>query len=118
MTSPGGQRLLLDEMFSAVLAQGLRERGHDVLAVVEDPQLREVPDDVLYEIASAAGRRVVTENIKDFRPLLASGEGQGLLLTTRGRWPRSRRDPGPLLAALDDWLVRSEARPPPLEDWL
>ena len=43
--------LLLDEMLSHTIAQQLRSRGHDVMAVVEDPSLMALPDE---EILAAA----------------------------------------------------------------
>jgi hypothetical protein len=38
VTSRPTPRLLLDEHYSAEIAQALRAAGHDVQAVVEDPQ--------------------------------------------------------------------------------
>ena len=35
--------LLLDEMFSGAIAEQLRAKGHDVLAVVADPALVALP---------------------------------------------------------------------------
>jgi hypothetical protein len=37
--------LLLDETFSAVIAEQLRAKGHDVLAVVADPALTGLADE-------------------------------------------------------------------------
>jgi hypothetical protein len=39
MTEPALARLLLDEMFSPVIANALRELGHDVTCVAEQPGL-------------------------------------------------------------------------------
>lgn len=36
--------LLLDEMFSPRVADQLQQRGHDVLALVADPDLRALAD--------------------------------------------------------------------------
>jgi nucleoside-diphosphate-sugar epimerase len=127
MTSSGSDkdahlRLLLDEMHAPVVARVLRERGHDVTAVVDSPELRAMTDDQLYRWAAEHGRRIVTENIKDFRRILARAEESdsecaGLLFTSSRSFPRSRRNPGPLIEALHTWL-REEDRPRPNEDWL
>lgn len=66
----GGQRrvepvrLLLDEMFSPRIADELRRRGHDVVAMVADPELRALSDAAVYAWAAEQDRRVVTENVK------------------------------------------------------
>ena len=121
MSTPGGPALLLDEMFSPVIAQQLRDRGHNVLAVAADPGLRALDDVALYEWARSNGRRLVTENVKDFRPLLKSEEGKagpGILLTSSRTFPRSRGSVGILMAALENWLCQPDAFIRPPEDWL
>lgn len=111
-------RLLLDEMFSPRIAEELRSRGHDVVALVADPELRALSDTEVYEWAGGQQRRVVTENVKDFRPLSATGSGPGVIFTSSRSFPRSRRNFGPLVNALDRWLVNAAAVPRPVEDWL
>jgi Domain of unknown function (DUF5615) len=49
--------LLLDEMLSAGIAEQLRAKGHDVLAVVADPALTALPDDQILAYAAAPGGR-------------------------------------------------------------
>lgn len=110
--------LLLDEMFSPRIAEELRRRGRDVLALVADPELRSLSDPEVYAWASDQGRRVVTENVKDFRPLVATGSGPGVLFTSSRAFPRSRRNLGLLVDALDRWLIIAAAAPRPAEDWL
>lgn len=113
--------LLLDEMFSPVVAEQLRDRGYDVVAVAADPTLRAMEDAALYEWAGSQGRRVVTENAQDFRPLLWREEGRtgpGILLTSSRAFPRSRRSVGLLVTALENWLVQSDSAGQPPEDWL
>ena len=112
--------LLLDEHFPPALAELMRESGFDVVGVVEDPAMRGACDEEIYRIAAAQGRRVVTENVRDFRPLLVAAIGNGgpvasLLLTTAKRHPRSAI--GPLSAALMDWLRRVDP-PKQNEEWL
>ncbi len=115
--------LLLDEMHASVVAAALRERGHDVLAVVEQDELRALTDEELFRWAAEHGRRIVTENVKDFAPLLRRAEELGhavasLLFTSSRTFPRSRRNPGLLIDALDAWLRAAKSSQPPLEDWL
>lgn len=55
-------KLLLDEMLSARIAEGLRRRGHDVTAVDEQPDLRGLPDPSLFEVAQREARAIVTYN--------------------------------------------------------
>jgi hypothetical protein len=115
--------LLLDEMHAPVVAAALRERGHDLLAVVEQDELRTLTDEELFRWAAEHSRRIVTENVKDFAPLLRRAEELGqaaapLLFTSSRSFPRSRRNPGPLIDALDAWLRSAKSNPPPLEDWL
>lgn len=117
-------RLLLDEHYSEEIAAALRERRHDVLAVVSDADLRAASDPMIFGWAAEAGRRIVTENIKDFRPLLLHGAMSGapiasLLLVPPRRFPRGRGDrAASITAALHDWLSCSDAARRPVEDWL
>ena len=115
--------LLLDEMHAPVVAATLRARGDDVLAVAEQGELRALADEELFRWAGERGRSIVTENVKDFAPLLRQVEELGhpaalLLFTSSRSFPRSRRNPGPLVEALDGWLRAVGAAEPPLEDWL
>lgn len=80
-------------------------------------------DEELWRWATGCGRRIVAENLKDFRriSLRVEESGQshpGLLLTSSRTFPRSRRNPGPLVDALDGWLQRPDAAARPPEDWL
>ena len=115
--------LLLDEMHAPIVAVTLRERGHDVLAVADQVELRALPDEDLFIWAGQQGRRLVTENVKDFAPLLRRAEESGqpstaLLFTSSRAFPRSRRNPGPPIDALDAWLRTGGAAQRPREDWL
>ncbi|MFC8682338.1 DUF5615 family PIN-like protein [Microbacterium ureisolvens] len=90
-------RLLLDEHYSEAIAEALRAPGHDAIAVVTHPDLRGASDPDVYRWAAAAGRRIVTENIKDFRPLLldaiaADAAIAPLLLVHPRRYPRGQGD--------------------------
>ena len=116
-------RLLLDEMHAPVIAKALRERGHDVVAVADRSDLRAMSDQDILAWAVAEKRCLVTENVKDFRRLLLRTEesrqpGLSLLFTSSRAFPRSRRDPGPLIRALDAWLRRTDPDALPAEAWL
>lgn len=117
-------RLILDEHYSAAIAEALRERGHDVVAAVASDELRGASDPELYRYAAHAGRRIVTENIKDFRPLLLAATAAGtsaaaLLLVPPRRFPRGRGDRNAtIVVAIDAWLTRADADPGSIEDWL
>lgn len=98
-------RVLLDEQLSDLIAKLLRERGLDAQAVVERADLPQAPDHEVIEIASREERAVVTNNIKDFRPLaaerLADGRGHaGLILLPAAR-SRSRQATGAIADALE-----------------
>lgn len=110
-------------MHAPAIAVALRPRGHDVVAVAEHADLRALSDEELYSLAGQQQRRVVTENIKDFRPLLRRSEESGatptpLLFTSSRTFPRTRRNRGPLIDALDAWLHAAATEPGPVEDWL
>jgi Domain of unknown function (DUF5615) len=97
--------LLLDEMFSAAIAEQLRAKGHDVLAVVADPALTALPDDQILAHAARAGRALVTANIKDFMPLdtqyrAASQEHAGLILISAKTFPQDRTYTAAVTSAL------------------
>lgn len=105
-------KLLLDEMYPAVIAQQLRERGHDV-ASIHDPEYRRLEgaaDADVYAAALADGRAVVTENVPDFRRLEADALAReapypALVLTTNRRFPRGApATTGRLVRALDALL--------------
>ncbi len=95
--SPGESvsRVLLDEMLSNAIAEQLRAKGHDVLAVVADPTLTGLADDQILAHATAENRALVTANIKDFMPLdaryRAAGQAHaGLVLASAKTFPQDR----------------------------
>ena len=113
-------KLLLDEMYPRLIAIELQARGHDV-ASVHDLAGRGITDEDVLAYARGEGRAVVTENVRDYRPLaealIAAGESHaGLVLTTPKRWPRS--NPGALIAALDKLLNTTPEQPVDVELWL
>lgn len=103
-------KALLDEQLSPLIARTLRDRGLDVEAVIERPDLPQAPDALLMEVAAAEGRAVVTNNLKDFRPLaaerIASGVGHAGLVLLPSRRSRSRDATG-ATADVIERLMRS-----------
>lgn len=107
-------------MYPSFITDELRARGHDVMSVHEAPG-RGTPDDEVFANARSEGRAIVTENIRDYRPLaealLVAGESHaGVLFTTDKRWPRT--DPGALMTALDALLTAKPEQPVDAELWL
>jgi len=123
MSQPPDVRLLLGEIFSPAIAAELRELGHDVIAIAERPDLRSKSDEEVFGWASAEWRWLLTENVKDFRPIMlrslqAGPRACGLLFTSSRAFPRSRKNPGPLIRALHEWLTAGPPAPPVTESWL
>jgi predicted nuclease of predicted toxin-antitoxin system len=115
--------LLLDEMFSPAIAAELSKLGHDVIAVADRPDLRSKSDEEIFAWASTQQRWLLTENVKDFRPIMlralqAGPLGCGLLVTSSRAFPRSRKNSGSLIRALDAWLTAGPSAPPVTESWL
>lgn len=113
-------RLLLDEMYPRLIATELQARGHDVVSVHDWPG-RGASDEDILAYARGQGRAVVTENVRDYRPLgeelMAAGESHAsMVFTTPKRWPRS--NPGALIAALDELLKTTPDQPIDRELWL
>ena len=99
-------RLLLDEMLSGRIAEQLRARGHDAVAIVERPDLRQLPDEQVLAVGAGEQRVVVTLNIADFAMLDAAWASQGrshagLLLLSTATFPQDRGFVGGVVAALD-----------------
>jgi predicted nuclease of predicted toxin-antitoxin system len=85
-------RAILDEQLSPQIAALLCKAGYDVDAVADREDLAGRNDRIIFEAASSEGRAVITNNIKDFRPLAAEWLAQGrvhagliLLPSTRTR---------------------------------
>jgi predicted nuclease of predicted toxin-antitoxin system len=85
-------KALLDEQLSPQIAELLRKSGYDIEAVLDRDDLIGRSDRIVFEVACGEGRAVVTNNIKDFRPLAAEFLAQGrshagliLLPSTRTR---------------------------------
>jgi hypothetical protein len=103
-------KLALDEMYAPAVAEQLRDRDRDVVAVTERADLRGTTDEDLLAWAQTEGRALVTDNQRDFIPIhhrrIASGhDHQGLILTTNRRFPRGQpATTGKLVVALDQFI--------------
>jgi Domain of unknown function (DUF5615) len=115
-------KVLLDEQLSHRIAHELRKRDLDVEAVSERSDLLEAPDLQIMETAGREERAVVTNNVKDFRPIAAERllEGRGhagliLLPASRSR----RRDSTGALADAVEAVMRAHPKGiPGVELWI
>jgi Domain of unknown function (DUF5615) len=103
-------RLLLDEMFPRAMADQLNAKGHDVRAVVADPEFVGLADEEVLIGATEAGRALVTANIKDFMPIdarcRAAGRSHaGLVMVSSKTFPPSRGYVIAVTSALDALLA-------------
>ncbi len=103
-------RLLLDEMLSPVIARELQARGHDVQAVAGHPNLQALPDPDVLALARAEHRALVTNNLRDFRPLhyeaiSPGGAGHYGMIFIPGTYRRTKNDTGKIITALDAILT-------------
>jgi len=115
-------KVLLDEQLSHRIAQVLRERGLDVEAVSERPDLVEAPDQEVMDTAGREERAVVTSNVKDFRPIAAErlldGRGHaGLILLPASR-SRRRDATGSLADAIEVVMRAHPEGIPGAEHWI
>jgi predicted nuclease of predicted toxin-antitoxin system len=108
--------LLLDEMLSPVIAEELREKGHDVTALLADPTAIGLPDGAVLARATAEERALVTRNIKDFVPLDAQRRAtgnphHGLVLISTRTFPEDRGAIPALIRSLDRFLTTGAVGP-------
>jgi len=114
-------KLLLDVHHSRLAAARLRKVGHDVVATVDITELTTMDDDELLRRATAEGRALVTENVKDFdrivRTWVANGEHHaGVIFTSPRRFHRgSSAYPENFVVGLAAVL---ESPPEDQEDWV
>lgn len=97
--------LLLDEMLPPSLAAVLNRAGCDTVAISADAELRGSSDADVLELAVAAGRVLVTENIRDFVPLSNAWAAQerahsGILLLSSRTFPMTANRTGRIAMAL------------------
>jgi hypothetical protein len=101
-------KALVDEQLSPQTAVLLREAGYDVVAVADRDDLVGRSDRVVLEVAATEERAVITNNIKDFRPLsgerLAQGRRHTGLILLPSRRTRTRAAVTTLAGAIEKVL--------------
>lgn len=107
--------LLLDEMLSGVIAEQLRTREIDCVAVVEHPQLIGATDEDLLAHAVDRHRVLVTANVADFAAIAtdwraAGREHSGLVYVTNRAVPHDRSFVGAIVSSMS--ALRSSDRLP------
>ena len=103
--------LLLDEMLSPAITRELCSRGHDVEAVAGNPSREALSDPEVLALACAEHRALVTNNLRDFRPLhheaiTPGGAGHYGLIFMPGSYRHTRADTGTIIAALEAILAQ------------
>jgi predicted nuclease of predicted toxin-antitoxin system len=98
-------RLLLDEMLSGAIAEQLRSREFDVVAVVDDAELIGTADEELLDFAARQERVLVTANVADFAAIAtdwraAGREHAGLIYVTNRAFPQDRSFVGAIVSSL------------------
>jgi hypothetical protein len=111
-------KLVIDELYTQVIAEQLRVRGHDLVSMHERDDLEGASDEQLLQWAADDRRAIVTENWADFqREMQRSAESgldhYGVLFTSPRSLPRSNATIGLYVRVLDDFLTRH-----PTEDGL
>ena len=99
-------KLLLDGMLSAVIAEQLRARGHDVDAINRHPRHEALSDCEVLDLGRAEHRAVVTNNLVDFRVLhheaiTPGGPGHYGMIFMAGNYRRTKADIGRIVTALE-----------------
>jgi predicted nuclease of predicted toxin-antitoxin system len=110
-------KLLLDDMYSPDVAERLRTRGHDAIAIRERPDLLALTDSELFAAMAEEDRTIVTNNVIDFVPLyrraLAEGSLQAALFLTSDRsMPRTRAGIGRFVSLLEEFVTGEPQAPP------
>lgn len=102
-------KLLIDEHYSYLIAEKLREIGHDVVSVKERPALIGLDDKILFDLMIAEERAIMTENWADFDPIVrqAAADGTthfGVIFTSRNKLPRTKSGIGRYVEVLTSFL--------------
>jgi ethanolamine utilization microcompartment shell protein EutL len=101
-------------MFPRAMADQLNAKGHDVRAVVADPEFTGLADEDVLVGAIEEGRALVTANIKDFMPIdaryrAASRPHAGLVMVSSKTFPQGRAYVVAVTSALDALLATDSA---------
>lgn len=112
-------KIALDHHYSPAIAEQLRRRAHDVVAVVERGWERE-DDEPLLAICLTERRTLVTNNVSDFAAIARrwAAEGRshaGLIFTSDASLPHTRATIGKYVELLDA-LISAQQQPDPFVD--
>ncbi len=104
-------KLLLDEMLSPAIARELRDRGHDAESVAGRPDREALSDPEVLALAQAEHRAIVTNNLRDLRPLhneaiTPGGPGHYGMIFIPGTYRRTKNDIGKIITALEVILAQ------------
>lgn len=113
---------LLDEQLFPRIAALLRQAGFDVVAVAERDDLAGSSDRAVLDVAAAEERAVITNNVKDFRPLaaerLAQGRSHAGLILLPSKRTRTRAAVATLASAVEKVLRDHPAGLAGSERWI
>jgi len=109
-------RLLLDAHVSGRSVGGpLRDNGHDVRALDQEPELEGLEDEDVLVLAAEDGRTVVTHNVADFPEILrewaAGGRSHPGVILVYGI---EHSDFGLILRGIERWLALRSRQ----QDWV
>lgn len=104
-------KLLLDEMLSPDVARQLCKRGHDVTSIKGNSAHEALSDSDVMALARSEHRVVVTNNLRDFRPLhseaiVAGGPGHHGMIFIPGNYRRTKADVSRIVTALETILIK------------
>jgi hypothetical protein len=113
-TLAGPDRLLVDEMFSVVLARRLVYLGLDCRSIADPPNLQSLDDEGIAEAALTEERVLVTDNAFDFEIIRERRVAQGqampnLIYASDLRFTRNKRFMAEMAEAL--FRAATEHRP-------
>ncbi|HWL42892.1 MAG TPA: DUF5615 family PIN-like protein [Ilumatobacter sp.] len=106
-------KLALDHHYTRLIAERLRERGHDVVAVI-DRGWELLDDEELLDTCHAEQRALLTNNVQDFaviaRRWAADGRSHhGLIYTSDAGRPRTRAATGRFVDDLAELMTAGPA---------
>jgi len=107
---------LIDEMFPHAVAEELRDKGHDAVAVLE-LEMQGAPDHEVFDRAVDEKRVVVTENFADFAALVEERQANDdpctpVVFVRESSFPAGGALPAHLAERLNQW---ADANPDPYE---
>ncbi len=98
---------LIGEMFPEAVAEELRHKGHDAVAVFE-LDMQGAPDQDVFDLAVSQKRIVVTENFADFAALVEKRQTDDepctpVVFVRKSSFPTGGALPAHLAEHLDKW---------------